>query len=1043
MVDSDPDRNPVEVLAEEFAHRCRQGACPSVSDYAARYPQYADEIRELFPSIGMMEQLRRKENAERELRESRSRLDPHRLERIGEYDILREIGRGGMGVVFEARQRSLGRRVALKVLAAGVRTPKQLLRFRREATAAARLHHTNIVPVFGVGEQDDLHYYVMQFIDGVPLNEVLEELRRFEASPIIPAAAETSTSATTCTPERVASALFKGDFGAITQPSSVSELADTASSSAVRSIVNPSTPSEKAVAADTQELACPVPADETPGEASSEPAKLALARDGRYWKSVARIGRQVADALAYAHEQGVLHRDIKPGNLLVDAHGTVWITDFGLAKLAQHEALTNSGDVVGTLRYMAPEQFAGHGDSRSDIYSLGLTLYELLTLVTADKLSPQLQLAKQRSLRGLRSDGNQVAIPRDLETIVLKATSPDPHRRYNTASELAEDLERFLDDRPIQARRASPVERVWRWSRRNPLSAALSATTLALLVVVAVVMSVSSVRTKVALESAENERKKAEDALAQVEEQRNRAQAEHARAETNLNLAMEAFQNIVERVATRGVPQSYDVELDEEPPHLEGPVTAADAELLQGLLKFFGEFAQRNQADVQIETAQAHRRIGDIRVRLGQFDQAEVAYREALSIYRALSQAKPHELRPIVAQAEVLNALGDVLAKKGELLPAMACHNEAEEFLTSQPATIAQTKEVRFELAQTLNLLASVGPRSSMFGRPASGPPRRTSDGPPRSGPPAPPSPGEPRRDREDRSDRNRGSRESRAPSFARMKENHRRALELLAGLTAQEPNNPEYQLALARCHRSHMFTAWMSNGPEEVANSLAEAVRILDQLVEKVPGDPRFRYELADALSTPSFPGPPGTIDTDSRQRLERAAGIAEKLVEAYPGLPEYRALLATSRGRLAMMQRRTAEWQNASENFHEAIALHTALADEYPILPGYQFSLARWVRECAEMERERDQLAKSRQVLEDGIKRMQAFRQTNQIDDDYSRHVLSRFYYSLEETLRKAGETTSADEAHAKAKEFDDHSWPHGHNFYFRRGGRSRDEK
>src|SRR5262245_15302685 len=133
MLDTDPDRNPVEVLAEEFAQRCRQGECPSVSDYADRYPQYADEIRDLFPSVGMMEQLRRKEHGDRELLERQTSFKGKRFERLGEYEIVREIGRGGMGVVFEARQKSLGRRVALKVLASGMlSSPKQLLRFQRE-----------------------------------------------------------------------------------------------------------------------------------------------------------------------------------------------------------------------------------------------------------------------------------------------------------------------------------------------------------------------------------------------------------------------------------------------------------------------------------------------------------------------------------------------------------------------------------------------------------------------------------------------------------------------------------------------------------------------------------------------------------------------------------------------------------------------------------------------------------------------------------------------------------------------------------------------
>ena len=204
-----------------------------------------------------------------------------------------------------------------------------------------------------------------------------------------------------------------------------------------------------------------------------------------YWESVARIGVQVAGALAYAHKQGVLHRDIKPANLLLDLDGIVWVTDFGLAKADDSDDLTHTGDLLGTLRYMPPEAFEGKSDARSDVYALGLTLFELVALRPAyderdrNKLIKQVTTGDPPRLRKLRQDA-----PRDLVTIVEKAIDKDPARRYQTAGALADDLQRFLDDGPITARRQTTVETVWRWARQHRTVASLAAVVLLLLVAI-------------------------------------------------------------------------------------------------------------------------------------------------------------------------------------------------------------------------------------------------------------------------------------------------------------------------------------------------------------------------------------------------------------------------------------------------------------------------------------------------------------------------------------------------------------------------------
>ena len=214
-----------------------------------------------------------------------------------------------------------------------------------------------------------------------------------------------------------------------------------------------------------------------------------------YYREVARLGAQAAEALAYAHAQGVLHRDIKPSNLLLDTQGTLWITDFGLAKAEDSDDLTHTGDLVGTLRYMAPERLRGRADPRSDVYALGATLYELLALRPAFADSDRLELMERIAREVPPSPRrDEPRIPRDLETIVRKAMARDPADRYRSATELAEDLHRFLGDRPIRARRASPLEGLWRWARRNRLVAGLAASIAMLLVLFAVGASLAAFR---------------------------------------------------------------------------------------------------------------------------------------------------------------------------------------------------------------------------------------------------------------------------------------------------------------------------------------------------------------------------------------------------------------------------------------------------------------------------------------------------------------------------------------------------------------------
>ena len=460
MDTSDSGMDLIEELADDFAERHRRGETPGIEEYAERYPDLAGEIREVFPALAMIEKVSPKS---RDLKHSDGSLevpDPEMRE-LGDYRILREIGRGGMGVVYEAVQQSLGRRVALKVLPREfTSTEHRLRRFEREARAAARMHHTNIVPVFEVGHEQETAYYAMQLIRGQGLDLVIGDLQRLRTETVresqLDRLAEVDDEAS------LAASMISGRFHQEQFADAQSNEQDV-SVDATKTYVDALEPSSSAV---------------LPGQSD-----ISTAESNRraYFRSVAQIGIQTAGALAYAHARGIIHRDIKPSNLLLDAAGVTWVTDFGLAK-TNDDAMTNTGDIVGTVRYMSPERFRGECDQRADIYSLGLTLYELLVLRPAFKSSDRLKVIemvnKTEPVAPRRLDAR---IPRDFETIVLKSIDKDPRRRYQTADELSDDLERFLRDEPIRARPISSLERLMRWSRRNSTLAASLATVAALL----------------------------------------------------------------------------------------------------------------------------------------------------------------------------------------------------------------------------------------------------------------------------------------------------------------------------------------------------------------------------------------------------------------------------------------------------------------------------------------------------------------------------------------------------------------------------------
>lgn len=369
----------VQVL-DEYLDALKAGQAPSRAELLARHPEMAAQLEACLAGLDFVHQA-----------QTGTRPD----QRIGDFQLVREVGRGGMGAVFEAIQSSLGRRVALKILRFGPTSdPDSVERFRREAETVAALHHTNIVPIFYVGSEKGVNYYAMQFIEGRDL---------------------------------------------------------------------------AAVIADRQSAIRP--------------------RDAAAW------GLQAAEALAHAHRRGVIHRDVKPSNLILDNEDRLWLTDFGLARRLDDVTLSLTGLLLGTPRYMSPEHARASTkriDHRSDIFSLGATLYELLTRTpafpgeAAHDVIQQILVDEPTPIRKLNP-----AVPRDLETVVMKCMAKEPSARYASADALAADLRAVLDDRPIRARRATTIELAGRWLKQNQRSVTQISTAaiVTLLLTLAIVFS--------------------------------------------------------------------------------------------------------------------------------------------------------------------------------------------------------------------------------------------------------------------------------------------------------------------------------------------------------------------------------------------------------------------------------------------------------------------------------------------------------------------------------------------------------------------------
>jgi serine/threonine protein kinase len=568
-------------VTDEFLERQARGEQPDIEEYATRYPALAAVLRSTLAALRLIAGSPAPVYADGE---------PPPFGALGDFRILREVGRGGMGIVYEAEQISLGRRVALKVLPfAATMDPRQLQRFQNEARAAASLEHPHIVPVYGVGSERGVHYYAMKFIEGQSLAEIIAQ-------------------------ERV--------------------------NSASRECEPPHPPCHQTAHA-------PPTADTAPiAHALTEGAPCSAA----VFRQIAEWGIQAAEALEHAHSLGIVHRDIKPANLLIDGKGTLWITDFGLARTAADAGLTMTGDVLGTLRYMSPEQaLAKHGlvDHRSDIYSLGVTLFELLTGTPAvggndrEEILNALTFGEPPQPRAL-----EPAIPRELETIVLKAIAHDAAERYGAARELADDLQRFLEARPIRACRPSLVHRLAKWGRRHRGLVVTIAASLAILLVVLVISVLwiwrEQAATKAALLSAASNY-----ALAESQHQQSRA---------NFRNALNGMIQLLEASDT--------IEALNELQR-----TAVRHALAGRMERFIEEMQVEATKDPVNRTAAgwAYQDLGVFYSKRGEHGRAETYCRKAMVIHEALASEYPEDLEILWMYSQSLNRLGTILFAEGRV----------------------------------------------------------------------------------------------------------------------------------------------------------------------------------------------------------------------------------------------------------------------------------------------------------------------------------------------------------------------------------------
>jgi serine/threonine protein kinase/predicted Zn-dependent protease len=894
-------------ITDEFLERLERGERPEVEDYARRYPELASVIRQAFPALEMM----RRPPVESAASDDWPEPGGPVAGCLGDFRILRKIGRGGMGIVYEAEQISLARRVALKVLPfTAVLDSRQLRRFQAEAQAAAQLHHTHIVPVYFVGCERGVHYYAMQLIEGQPLSSLIAELRR-----------------------RAGRDACDGTYLATTFVVRESASGPSATPTAVQA-----------------------------GPAGhGEPRWVALsdayvAGGQAFFRRAADLGIQAAEALEHAHQLGIVHRDVKPANLLIDGRGHLWITDFGLARVQGDLALTATGDVIGTLRYMSPEQalgLPGAVDHRADVYALGVTLYELLTLTPPFAANERQELARQIAIDEPRPPRRlNRAIPPELEVIVLKAMGKSPDERYATAQDLADDLRRFLEDRPIKARRPSLVQRLRKWSRRHrPVvwSAGLSLAVSLLVAVAALATSNRQIarerdRKEAALTEKDRALKQREAALAS-------ATASEKAARANLGLARKAVDELYTRLAE---------EMDGQP-----RMQPLQRKFLLQALKFYDEFAKQagDDPEIRFEAGRAYHRAGSIEILLGRRPEAERALRSAIARFEKLAAESPAEVRHRVELAGCYRELGAILVGRGLSRQGADAYRHAMSLIQDLVAASPAEPDYRARLSDAYR---SLGTHPGLRLEEAEG--------------------------------------------------TLRNAIRLDRELVASFPDQLRFRIDLAGGHYTLGYVLTAAKRYEEAEASCREALRLVD--TGATASDPPTRRamliialkQLGQILAET---GREGAAEAEYR----RAIGLAEQLAADFPDVPGYRCDLIAAEVGLAGVHERAhrsgeavAVYRKALDGYEHLLALSP---DEppYPIAQFYLLSnLGRILAADRRPAESRDAYERATKVYESLVPRLAGAPGVSRVGWADLHFDATRFYLGLgrprdaAEAVRKA---------------------------------------
>ena len=854
----------LDEIVADFTRQTRAGKAPEISTYKRKHPAFADEIEDLLSSVAMIEGLKAETRDPQSDASSLKNADLSGTKQLGDYILIREVGRGGMGVVFEAVHQSLGRRVALKVmLEHELESEKQIARFRREAQAAAKLHHTNIVSVFGVGEANGYHYYVMEYIEGTSLKSAVQSLTEVD-----PAAEDKNDSETR-------------DYNPTADGGDVSTV----------------TPHDNSEFDLSQELHLSGRSLNETGEmpaAQNAASTNRFSKNAEHYEWVGEVGAQVADALGYSHQMGILHRDIKPANLMLDQKGQVWITDFGLVKIADEEQLTKTGAVLGTPQYLAPESLKGQYDQQSETYCLGLSLYELATLKPAFAPGSHAEVF-HRVIHDTPTAPDKIAsaIPKDLATIIEKAISKESKDRYASAFTMRDDLRAFVEDRPISARRLSLTEQATRWARRNPVVASLAALSAALVCSTAIIASWAWATTNQAFSDLQVESKKTEAALLLAEEKEQLAYMNEQfalkneelanenfnRSEANVKLMVETFDDLfVEFLQkdSKDASGKFDFDGFNELAGIEISIDEGDAGYLRKMADFYERFARLNtdNKNLLINAAKGWRRVANINFLIGDDDAAVKSYEKSIAGYTEILDQQPDSIEALLnlvsTRSEMSNAVRRNRSKweRQNLQPVFLIRKNLEVI---ENHTHRDDPKVRFAMAETLTAIASAEvvrlAAENIVDLDRLGDERRRP-------------PGQPNAKHYDR----------------QAKRYVERALKIANDLVAADPNNDQYKLLLGRSHSSlgALERSFGETGP--AVESLKKAVELFESLAEEHPDNRGYQYQAAVTLMLM----PIESSDALSKDQIENAKQLADSLAQTSPN-SEYIQLRIVTRLKMA----------------------------------------------------------------------------------------------------------------------------------------------